>query len=39
MLANEQVEFEAATRSSNSGHYITVHVVAQKAQIPAQRRP
>jgi hypothetical protein len=31
------VEFEAASRSSQVGHYITVHLVAQKASIPAQR--
>lgn len=38
-LGKEQVEFEAATRNSNSGPYVTVHLVAQKAQIPEQRRP
>lgn len=31
------VEFEAASRSGQVGHYVTVHVVAQKADIPAQR--
>ena len=39
VLDQELVEFEAATRNSNSGPYVTVHLVAQKAQIPAQRRP
>jgi len=39
VLEKEQVEFEAATRTSSSGPYVTVHLVAQKAQIPAQRRP
>ena len=33
------VEFEAATRNSDSGHYVTVHMVAQKARIPMQRMP
>ncbi len=31
------VEFEAASRHSSGGHYVTVHLVAQKAKIPAQR--
>lgn len=35
----EHVEFQAASRHSDHGHYVTVHVVAQKARIPAQRRP
>jgi hypothetical protein len=34
---NGHVEFEAATRHSQSGHYVTVHLIAQKAAIPAQR--
>ena len=38
LLGQEQVEFEAATRNSNNGPYVTVHLVAQRAQIPAQRR-
>ena len=33
------VEFEAATRESVDGCYVTVHLVAQKAVIPAQRSP
>lgn len=33
------VELEAASRQSTSGHYVTVHLVAQKAKIPAQRAP
>jgi len=33
------IEFEAATRQSSAGHYVTVHLVAQKAGIPAQRGP
>jgi len=35
----EYVEFEGATRFSSAGHYATVHLVAQKARIPAQREP
>jgi len=39
VVDRELVEFEAATRSSNTGPYVTVHLVAQRAQIPEQRRP
>ena len=35
----EHVEFEAATRAGHAAHYVTVHMVAQKARIPAQRQP
>jgi hypothetical protein len=35
----EHVEFQAATRFSSVGHYATVHLVAQKGRIPAQRTP
>ncbi|MFL6134215.1 MAG: hypothetical protein ACJ72A_15520 [Nocardioidaceae bacterium] len=35
----DQVEFRAASRHSDGGHYVTVHLVAQNARIPAQRRP
>jgi hypothetical protein len=38
-VEREHVEFEAATRHSSGGHYVTVHLVAQKARIPAQRVP
>ncbi len=31
------VEFEAATRPDSTGRYVTVHLVAQRAQVPAQR--
>jgi hypothetical protein len=31
------VEFEAASRAGQNGHYVTVHLVAEKAGIPAQR--
>jgi hypothetical protein len=34
---SEHVEFEAASRPSANGGYVTVHLVAQKARIPAQR--
>ena len=32
-----QVELEGATRASQTGHYITLHVVAQRGFVPAQR--
>ena len=38
-VEDEHVELEAATRYSDNGHYVTVHLVAQKAPIPAQRLP
>lgn len=38
-VEKEHVEFEAATRHSSGGHYVTVHLVAQKARIPSQRTP
>jgi hypothetical protein len=34
-----QVEFEGATRASTWGRYVTVHIVAQQAAVPAQRGP
>ena len=34
---NGHVEFEAASRASEVGHYVTVHLIAQKAGIPTQR--
>ena len=39
VVDKEHVEFEAATRTSSTGPYLTVHLVAQKARIPAQRTP
>ena len=39
IVDTDHVEFEAATRQSTTGHYVTVHLVAQKARIPAQRVP
>lgn len=38
-VEDDHVEFEAATRHSSSGHYVTVHLIAQKAVVPAQRTP
>ena len=37
LVGEEHVEFEAATRNSTGGHYVTVHLVAQRAPVPAQR--
>ncbi len=31
------VELEAATRQGSGGRFVTVHLIAQKAMIPAQR--
>ncbi len=39
LVGEEHVEFEAATRNSTGGHYVTVHLVAQRAPVPAQRGP
>ena len=39
IVDEDHVEFEAATRGSTTGHYVTVHLVAQRARIPAQRLP
>jgi len=33
----DHVEFEGASRASEFGHYVTVHLVAQRSGIPAQR--
>lgn len=33
----DHVEFEGASRVGPAGHYVTVHLVAQKAGIPQQR--
>lgn len=37
LVDDDQVEFQGATRTGSSGSYVTMHVVAQKAPIPAQR--
>ncbi|HET6563638.1 MAG TPA: hypothetical protein VFG72_17345 [Marmoricola sp.] len=39
IVARGQVELEAASRTGSGGHYVTLHVVAQQAPIPAQRTP
>ena len=39
LVDREHVELQAATRTSSSGPYVTVHLVAQRARIPAQRVP
>jgi len=31
------VEFQAVSRHSPEGHYVTVHLIAQRAGVPAQR--
>jgi hypothetical protein len=36
-LDDGYVEFEAASRPSETGRYVTVHLVAERAGIPAQR--
>jgi len=33
------VEFQAATREGPGGHYVTVHLVAQRSSVPSQRSP
>ena len=35
LVQPEHVEFEAATRASATGRYVTVHLVAKKTQTPA----
>lgn len=37
LVDDDQVELQGATLSSLGGRYVTVHVVAQRAHIPAQR--
>jgi hypothetical protein len=37
LVENDQVELLAATRASVTGHYATVHVVAQRRSVPSQR--
>ena len=39
VVDKEHIELEAATRTGVNGPYVTVHLVAQKARIPAQRLP
>lgn len=37
LVENDQIELLAATRASVTGHYATVHVVAQRGSVPSQR--
>lgn len=37
LVDDDQVELQGATRTGVNGHFVTLHVVAQKAPIPAQR--
>jgi hypothetical protein len=37
LVSRGQVELQGATRASSYGHYVTVHMVAQKVRVPAQR--
>jgi hypothetical protein len=37
IVDEDQVEFQGATRTGSNGSFVTLHVVAQKAPIPAQR--
>lgn len=39
IVDKEHVELQAATRIGSTGHYVTVHMVAQRARVPAQRLP
>jgi len=39
IVDKEFIEFEAATRNSDTGHYVTLHMVAEAARIPTQRAP
>jgi hypothetical protein len=37
LVEDGHVEFEAASRAGQVGHYVTVHLVAQRTRIPTQR--
>ena len=37
LVDRDQIELEAATRAGANGHYVTLHIVAQQARVPAQR--
>jgi hypothetical protein len=37
LVDGDQVEFLGATRTGSTGSFVTVHLVAQKGPIPAQR--
>jgi hypothetical protein len=36
-IDEDQVEFQGATRAGSTGHYVTLHIVAQMARVPVQR--
>lgn len=37
LVDRDQIELEGATRAGANGHYVTLHIVAQQARVPAQR--
>lgn len=37
LVDDDQVEFLGATRSGLNGHYVTLHLIAQRAFVPVQR--
>ena len=37
LVDRDQIELEGATRAGANGHYVTIHIVAQQARVPAQR--
>ena len=37
LVDRDQIELEGATRVGANGHYVTLHIVAQQARVPAQR--
>ncbi len=37
LVDRDQIELEGATRAGVNGHYVTLHIVAQQARVPAQR--
>ena len=37
LVDRDQIELEGATRAGTHGHYVTFHIVAQQARVPAQR--
>lgn len=39
IVEDNHVELRAASRESHLGHYLTVHLVAQRSVLPAQRVP
>jgi hypothetical protein len=39
VVDDDFVEFQAATRQKVNGPYVTVHLIAQRSPVPAQRDP